>query len=180
MKILFLDLDGTIREPIKGKWVGVGNQKPINGALEKMQEYCDRGYMLIGVTNQGGVPQYKTLENCIAEQQETLSMFPLLEEILFAPSNGTCVWRIGRDFEPQKISSKGGNENFRKPNIGTINYVLERHPVVVTQQTFDMRANPKKYCLMVGDRAEDQRCAQNAGIDFVWAEEWRDVKQTVR
>jgi phosphoglycolate phosphatase-like HAD superfamily hydrolase len=27
--------------------------------------------------------------------------------------------------------------------------------------------------LMVGDRAEDEECARLAGLDFVWAADWR-------
>lgn len=185
MKILFLDLDGTIREPIEGKWVKHGNQKPIDGALEKMSEYSVFGYHMFGITNQGGVPKYKTLDDCIAEQEEALALFPLIKEILFAPCNGKYAWRIGIGFEPQEIKSRFlgvgmSDENFRKPNTGMIDYILERHPDVIQKQTFGMRANLKEHCLMVGDRAEDEQCAQNAGIDFMWAEEWRNVKQTVK
>jgi phosphoglycolate phosphatase-like HAD superfamily hydrolase len=32
---------------------------------------------------------------------------------------------------------------------------------------------PLEDALMVGDRVEDEQCAKNAGINFIWANDWR-------
>jgi D-glycero-D-manno-heptose 1,7-bisphosphate phosphatase len=54
--------------------------------------------------------------------------------------------------------------NFRKPNSGMI--------------VFGMKYSREKLeeILMVGDRSEDQECAANANIPFMWAEDWRNGK----
>jgi D-glycero-D-manno-heptose 1,7-bisphosphate phosphatase len=54
--------------------------------------------------------------------------------------------------------------NFRKPNPGMIRLGLEYY-----------KEKPEQI-LMVGDRSEDQECAANANINFIWAEEWRNDK----
>lgn len=33
---------------------------------------------------------------------------------------------------------------------------------------------PPHWGLFVGDQPEDQQCAENAGLPFMWAKEWRD------
>jgi len=40
----------------------------------------------------------------------------------------------------------------------------------------DMALYPNYEYLIVGDRPEDQQCAANANIPFMWAEEWRNGK----
>jgi D-glycero-D-manno-heptose 1,7-bisphosphate phosphatase len=57
MKILFLDLDGTIRETKSGaKFINDPyDQKAIDGANTACDQYHKKGWNLIGITNQGGV-----------------------------------------------------------------------------------------------------------------------------
>jgi D-glycero-D-manno-heptose 1,7-bisphosphate phosphatase len=55
-KILFVDLDGTIREPITGQWIQPwDNQQPMPGAKEAVTYFKKAGWHIIGITNQGGV-----------------------------------------------------------------------------------------------------------------------------
>jgi hypothetical protein len=43
----------------------------------------------------------------------------------------------------------------------------------VLRERFVGESYPAELSLMVGDRAEDERCAQAAGVSFQWAAEWR-------
>lgn len=56
--------------------------------------------------------------------------------------------------------------NWHKPSPGML------------KQALDDVALPPGYALMVGDRDEDRLAARDAGVDFMWAEEfWREVKE---
>jgi phosphoglycolate phosphatase-like HAD superfamily hydrolase len=37
----------------------------------------------------------------------------------------------------------------------------------------DYTSLPLSHALMVGVNRDDQQCALSAGIDFIWADEWR-------
>lgn len=60
-KLLLTDCDGTIREPITGKWIKpYNNQRIIEGAESAIAHFADQGYTIIGVSNQGGVGVVKS------------------------------------------------------------------------------------------------------------------------
>lgn len=56
-KLLLLDCDGTIREPRSGaKFIQrPEDQKIIAGADKAIAHYHQEGWILVGITNQGGV-----------------------------------------------------------------------------------------------------------------------------
>ena len=83
-KLLFLDLNDTIRKPKSlGKFIqSPFDQEPIPGAKEMIASYKEKRWIIIGVTNQGGVEVgHKTIEECIAEQRQALKLFPEWLEI---------------------------------------------------------------------------------------------------
>ncbi|MGC9527842.1 MAG: HAD-IIIA family hydrolase [Limnospira sp.] len=164
MKILFLDCDGTIRTPLSGETFP---QHPrdfqiMTGADRAITYYHYEGWICYGLSNQGGVPQYKSLAAAIAESRYTLELFPELQAILIAPADGSDCWKTERDGKTRKISGKyAAIANYRKPAPGMIEYLLMLH-----------EADPAD-CWMVGDRAEDEEAAGNAGINFMNADIWR-------
>ncbi|GFZ89915.1 hypothetical protein [Okeania sp. KiyG1] len=84
--LLLLDMDGTIRKPRStSKFINTPeDQIPINGAIQAVQHFHKKNYLIIGCTNQGGVGAgYKSLDDCIEEQQITLKIFPEILKILF-------------------------------------------------------------------------------------------------
>ncbi len=167
-EILFVDLDGTIRRPKSGEQFiqFPKDQEAIPGAKEAITKYSTQGYLIVGITNQGGVAaKHKSLDDCIKEQQETLKLFPEIHSILFCPDfEGEKCYRCYRDkyFDctthyPRLLV------HYRKPGLGMIDYVLtqgEIHP---------------SDCLMVGDSSEDEACAEAAGVTFIEAEKWRST-----
>ncbi len=172
-KILFLDCDGTIREPKSGaKFINTpDDQRIITGADKAIAHYQNDGYKIIGITNQGGCDTInrdtgkplKSLSDCIAEQAKTLELLPQFEGIYFCPDmKGNDCWYVSktRNFQIGSIKLIG---KFRKPDAGMIVYSLWSKPGIKLAD-----------CWMVGDRPEDEQCAQNAGINFMWADIWRD------
>lgn len=161
-KFLLLDLDGTIREPISNaKFINEPyDQRPIEGADRAIAHYYAHDWIVIGITNQGGVAAgHKTLEDCFVEQAYTLELFPQMLKIYFCPDfEGKqlgCVYRsLHNLFTPEGYSS------FRKPAPGMLEYVLATHDV--------------GECWYVGDRPEDVQAAEAAGINYIDAKVWRD------
>lgn len=174
MKLLVLDLDGTIRTTKSGKpFINApDDQKPIDGAKEKVSEYAKKGWLIIGCTNQMGVlKEFKTLNNMVSEQQETLKLFPEIWKIYACPDEGEtmiCIYPDSISYgvitnESDSVKMIKKKLNFHKPNTGMIDYFIATH-------------NPITQALMVGDMESDELCALNANIPFMWASEWLKSK----
>lgn len=168
-KILFCDIDGTLTETISGETFKQHSRdvKIIAGADIAIAHFVSRGYKCVGISNQGGVGTgHKSLEDAIAEMQYTLELFPDLETIFFCPDfDGKYCYKVFGNvvtqFSPNSVI-KAGAGKFRKPNPGMIELALY------------LKASNNKHCLMVGDRSEDERCAFNAGVNFIPADVWRN------
>jgi len=164
MKALLLDLDGTIRRPTSGKFIEDPNdQEPIEGSIKTMKIYHREGWIMIGITNQGGVAAgHKSLKSAINEQRKTLEIFPLLSYIYFCPDfEGNLCYGVSREnIDLIHEIRKEFLGQFRKPNCGMIFAALKSFK------------NLSK-ALMVGDRSEDEEAAKNAGIHFLSADIWR-------
>lgn len=185
MKLLLLDLDGTVREPKSGaKFINDPlDQKLINGVEEAIARYQD--WTIVGVTNQGGVASgFKTLEDAIAEQRITLELCPQLDQILFCPdfegNTGGRVVRVGESFYDFTVDRTGieGIRGLRKPEPGMIDLAFEYYQSGAYSFARDKFGDNVRITqtLMVGDREEDQLAAQAAGVEFMWAETWRTSK----
>jgi len=159
--VLFLDLDGTVRESRTGGFI----DGPEDVALMEGREDAIRVWdgVVAGVTNQGGVAHgHKDLDQVLAENRRTRELF---DEDPFATIQ----------FSP--FHEQGDHELFgypswsRKPDIGML--------VMVEQWLMEhMGSMPDRdKSLMVGDRPEDEQCAQNADLPFMWAEEFFDATQ---
>jgi D-glycero-D-manno-heptose 1,7-bisphosphate phosphatase len=167
MKLLFVDCDGTIREPASGEIFiqHPKDQRIIIGADEAIFRYRRQGWTIVGITNQGDVAAgFKSLESAIAEQQYTLEIFPDIFGICFCPDEGQTAYIVSR----KKVQefTKGLFASFRKPGCGMIELVTYKF------LKGGMSASHATY-LMVGDRPEDKLCAEAAAIDFLWADKWR-------
>lgn len=178
-KTLILDMDGTIREPISNsKFINnPKDQRIIESASIAIKYFAQKDYLIIGITNQGGVAAgHKSLNDCIEEQQNTILLCPLILKIYFCP-----------DYEGKKIGcvySDGGNllsldytspnpdipdlptpkyPSFRKPGSGMIEYILNTHDIDIQNSIY------------VGDRQEDRDCVKDINCSFLWAEQWRSL-----
>lgn len=166
-KILFLDLDGTVRETKSGKTFinQPDDQQLINGVTEVIRKYSN--WIKIGITNQGGVASgHKSIESAILEQKITLQLLPELEWIYFCPSyDGLECWKVDHE-NSLSIKQRSVDEfdSFRKPGAGMIKLAFHH---------FEFE-NITEF-LYVGDRPEDEQAAAAANIPFMWAHDWRQT-----
>ncbi len=179
--LLLLDLDGTVRRTRSGKKFinEPTDQEIIPEAVSTIRAYVAAGATAIGITNQGGVMHgYKSFESCVEEQFLTIGFLPELTEILFCPDNGKNCYEVSGYFEVGhfidywNISEAMGwleyealhrlKGKYRKPDPGMLRYALWQY------QEPDITVK----ALYVGDRPEDAEAAMNAGIPFLFAQQW--------
>jgi len=138
-KALILDYDGTLREstgefqfPINPEEV-----KLLPNRKEKLQEYKDNGYLLLGVSNQSGIARKQvTRENAVLCFDKTNELLGHDIDYVFCPHNvpPTCYCR--------------------KPQSGLGVYLIEKY-----------KLNPKE-CIYVGDQTTDETFAKRLGFKY--------------
>ncbi|MEH2138609.1 polynucleotide kinase [Nostoc sp.] len=176
MKILFVDIDGTLTETIGGHAFKQSptDVKIIEGADKAIAHFADLDWLIVGVSNQGGCAAInpktgkprKTIEDTIAEMQFTLELLPQLSAIYFCPDfEGDNCWRVS-SLDAYEISDRETQliGEFRKPDAG----MLKLAKLFVEDGSSDVIE-----MAMVGDRPEDLECASAMGCNFLWAEQWR-------
>lgn len=157
---LCLDLDGTIRFNAKdpsGFINGPDDVAVFDDVEPVVREWKSKGYLICGVTNQGGVAYgHKTIEDVHKENIATLSHFEdnLFDAVLNAPSmKGGSVKRYSyRSF-------------LRKPEIGMLALLEAKcaeNDIVVDWDN----------SVMVGNSSGDQDFARRARIEFRWAKDF--------
>jgi len=160
-KIIFFDLDGTLRQTKSGKTFinEPTDQKAIEGTQKALSYYQTKGFICIGITNQGGIAaKHKSMQSAIEEQRTTLELFPELSEIFFCPNWGESCYQLSRDNEPLLLKSPDPLRlSCRKPGNGMI--------LLAASQTLADLSDS----WMIGDRPEDEACAAAAGVKFIWA-----------
>lgn len=203
MKALFLSLDLTIRESASGKKpIKIpGDQQLIKGATEAIKHFADCGYLIIGITNQDGVAAgWKSLQDCLVEQQITLDLCPDISKIYFCPDReGKQLGVVNRDrgglidlerkgcsFVRQRRAKLGVEVGSTRcpeasllpiPQLATIpvsQHSSFRKPGMgMIEYALDTHKIELKESLMVGGQDSDRQCAEKINCAFMWAEDWR-------
>lgn len=161
--VLVLDIDGTVRKGLDelGRFVnGPEDVEVFPEALILMTRWKERGGIIIGASNQGGIALgHVTLDNVIAAFNETQQQCGgLFDRIAFCQHH------------PDAKDPEYARCWCRKPAPGLIIETLLRfhddtlQPDVIT---------PPHLALFVGDRDEDKECARILNMDFMWAKDWR-------
>lgn len=177
-KILCVDLDGTVRQSKSGKdFIKDENDiEAIPGMTELLWKYKDEGYLICGVSNQGGVAfGYKTHAQNMNELTKTAKLFEREVKQISKKINGK---ENKPYFEQPFITIKcsyyhpeGTVEPYchksliRKPHYGML--------VLIELEMFDQGFIVDwDNSLFVGDRPEDKQCAEGAGIKFEWIKDF--------
>lgn len=159
---LCLDLDGTVRyskENPQGFIKGPEDINIFDGVVERIRAYKEKGYLIFGITNQGGVAfGFKSIHQVREENSKTCELC----ENLFNIVDGSPSHEEGS--EP----AYAFRSLLRKPNYGVLAW-LERYYLENFETIIDWDKS-----LFVGDRPEDEQCAKSAEIDFMWAKDWRE------
>lgn len=160
VKVLYLDLDGTVRHGFDelGKFVnGPSDVFVFPEAVAAIKEYKNNGWKIAGVTNQGGIAlRHQSMEDAVAACLRTNDLCERLFDKI-------AICRHHPNAHDPTMASCW----CRKPKIGML-IECARDLAGVDGMC------PPSAALMVGDRPEDQQCAENAGIRFIWAKDWRD------
>lgn len=151
---LCLDLDDTVRYSKNGKFInGPDDIILFNDVEDKIWEYRDKGFLVFGISNQGGVAYgYKTSIDVNIEIEATCNLFQRNPFHIIK----SCLHHPKGTREPYNYRSL-----LRKPDIGML--ALCEFEAWGEGYIIDWDNS-----LFVGDRHEDQQCAENAGIKFVW------------
>lgn len=187
-KLLVLDKDGTLVKPASGHEFVQHPQDQVllPGVAERIEEYAAAEWSIAIASNQGGVAAgYKTLEDVIAEMrfcvrllEDELQMLEIVEMALMCPDfEGQQCWdcREGLRQDLRDVIELHTNQftkhlvgTFRKPGSGMLEAAA-----IAAHAGFAGLSTKWENVLMVGDRAEDQGAANAAGVNFMWADEWR-------
>jgi D-glycero-D-manno-heptose 1,7-bisphosphate phosphatase len=159
--VLYLDLDGTVRKGYDelGRFVNTAADVEVfPTAVERMREAKKNSWRIVGVTNQGGIALgILSMEDAAAAIYETQRQCDgLFDKILMCQHH------------PDAKDPEYAVCWCRKPRIG--NVVLAARELC---EQYPDEYYPPHLALFVGDRPEDQGCADNAGIRFMDAKEWR-------
>lgn len=168
-KILFCDIDNTLTETISGSPFkqSPSDIKIIEGADKAIAYFSNKGWTIIGISNQGGVAAgHKSIEDTIEEMANTLYLFPGIQKIYFCPDfEGFECWKVTREkadlIKQSSFPRYEFEDSFRKPGAGIFVMIWKSLPYVPGR------------IWMIGDREEDAGFAKKAGIPYCPADVWR-------
>jgi D-glycero-D-manno-heptose 1,7-bisphosphate phosphatase len=161
--VLYLDLDGTVRKGYDelGKFVnGPEDVEVFPEVPNLLMDYKNLGWRIVACSNQGGIALgHMTLAECAKALVETQKQcHGLFDKMSF------CMHHPNADIPEMAVCW------CRKPRPGM---VIE---AALELATHTREMYPPHLGIFVGDRAEDMGCAENAGLRFVDAREWRAGK----
>lgn len=165
--IVVLDLDGTVRRSKTQKFIkNADDLELIPGIVTAVKTLISRGFLIYGLSNQGGVAfGHKTAEIVMEENIRTMELFRDDPNILYKSNYPFELIVNAYSMEGATNDIFNRRSLLRKPEIGGLG-AIEYH-ALQNKVLIDWESS-----FMVGDRPEDQQCADDAGIDFIDAEEF--------
>lgn len=171
-KLLILDKDGTLVKPKSSDQFvqHPRDQEMFPEVPSLLRSYYKQDWTIAIASNQGGVAAgYKTLKDAIKEIEYCCKITGI-RHALFCPDDGQDCLSVAATLEKDvqystiRLSKCQSKFHFpgqyRKPQPGMLKTLIALH-------------NPTEV-LFVGDRPEDKEAAMNAGVDFMWANQWRE------
>jgi HAD superfamily hydrolase (TIGR01662 family) len=150
---LCLDFDGTIRRSKNGNKF-IKNTKDVElipGVEEKIWKYRDKDYLILGISNQAGVAHgFKLPMEIEGEMEATLELFG---------NNPFHIIKMCYHDQNGHIFPYNYRSLLRKPNYGML--AIMEYEAFNNGYVIDWDNS-----LFVGNRDEDQMCAESVGIGF--------------
>lgn len=152
IKYLYIDFDGTVRETISDPTpqnpddrrppITVDEIKIIPGIPERLQQWREEGWFIVGVSNQSGVEKgYITAEG--------------VEEVAAATMDKMGIY-FPFYYAPYKRKGTSKQLRLRKPDIGMAWEAINEYGTMDSDNSF-----------MVGDYISDEVFAENLGIRYI-------------
>lgn len=159
--VLYLDLDDTVRmgKDTLGKFVnGPEDVKVFPEVPDLLSAYKDLGWRIAGISNQGGIALgYMDMKTCIAAIDETQKQCNgAFDKLAFCPHHPDA---------PERWKAVCW---CRKPRAGM---VIETACSLFLQHPEEIYY--PHLAAFVGDRPEDEQCAEAANLNFIDAVAWR-------
>jgi D-glycero-D-manno-heptose 1,7-bisphosphate phosphatase len=158
--VLYLDLDGTVRlgKDELGRFVNDPEDVEIFPEVPNLlSAYKDLGWRIVACSNQGGIALgHMSMKTCAAAMAQTQQL-----------CGGVFDRMSWCSHYPEVDDPEMARCWCRKPRPGL---VIEAALSMAEQ--FD-ETYPPHLGLFVGDRPEDEECANNANLDFLSAATWR-------
>jgi HAD superfamily hydrolase (TIGR01662 family) len=156
VKLVIFDVDGTLVTTKSGETFRktADDWQWLPGRLEKLRALEEQGIYTAIATNQGGVAF------------GYLRRADILQEIARMGDEGHIIaFEICYAHPNATLEEYRADPPCRKPNPGMLLSIIENSRY------------QKHETLMVGDRPEDAEAAQNAGVAFMWADEFFSEKE---
>lgn len=159
--VLYCDIDGTIRwgKDELGRFVNEAKDvRVFDGVAELLWKYKQRGWRVVAISNQGGIALgHMSMKTCIEAMVETQ------KQVQYAFDKMTWC-----SHHPNAELPEMARCWCRKPKAGM---VIET--ALALQAEHDGEIYPPHLGLFVGDRPEDEQCAEAADLEFMPAHRWR-------
>jgi D-glycero-D-manno-heptose 1,7-bisphosphate phosphatase len=146
-KAIFLDRDGVLNHEIHDYICRVEDFKILEYQIPPLKKLYDEGYMLIIITNQGGIAQKRYTEEILAEMHDRL-------KAQYA-SQGAIITHAYHCPHHPSVSEEC---NCRKPKSGMILEAIEAYHIDPTLS------------VMIGDKPRDVEAANGAGVKGILIE----------
>lgn len=166
MKVLFLDLDGTLRVHKNGApFINKAEDALLLPDVETiLWAYRNAGWHFAIITNQAGVAfGHTTVEEVSRGIEATLKQFhnnPFQDNDFIGASY---------THPDSKLNQFRARSTMRKPGTGLISSAEIHFHKLLAKEKGVVAPLDLRECLFVGDRPEDYECAKNAGIPFEWS-----------
>ena len=151
IRLVIFDVDGTLVTTKSGATFRktAADWQWLPRRLEKLKELDRQGMKFAVATNQGGVAF------------GYLDPLEIRHELMTMAKEGHIPF-VEMCFSHPQATRPGYRDDStrRKPGPGMLNEIIEAS------------GEAKQDTLMVGDRPEDEQAAQNAGVAFMWADEF--------
>lgn len=139
-RAIFLDRDGVINHDPGDYTTSLKEFKILPGAIETIKKWSDKGYVIIVITNQGG----------IARRRYSISDFLKIDKYMGDAFLAAGINYIETYFCPHHDAIS--NCLCRKPHSGMIEKAIYRHGIDAQNS------------VMIGDKDRDMKAAQAAGV----------------
>lgn len=160
--LLIVDIDGTVIEGPEGKFANKAEDVRVYpAAVKALQLHKDLGGRILAVSNQGGIALGYTTPEQVADKMREVQ-----KQCGGSIDNIRVCPHYFEDDDDTYLPCF-----CRKPSPG-----LAIDGIAYLMNLYKEEYKPA-YTMFVGDRAEDQACAQRLEVKFMWAHEWRDLHE---
>lgn len=161
-RLYLFDLDDTITKPLRGKIFPVTEHDRIfiPGRQSKLDELHATGKKIAIVSNQGGAAWGMVRPHVLDDALNRLLLDRIDKYFICYHDTGEKAKASDNTIKELTVPEYYKGWDRRKPGPGMIFEAMDHFGI------------DQKDTIMVGDREEDRKAAENANVDFMWAKDF--------